>query len=165
MLPYEIIVNIGVPERFFYRIRNSMCSFRWNYFQLEIRCLVLSFFSNHYSWYLIRVRFDWYSRFLNRKTSNWPQTNIIFGISTKNWVDQCVFGIVSKTFFFGQIFTPGTPQGYVKKWTYSKNHLYNRKRVKNLSNVILLQNYSSINNKIVVLIRFIFSHIPGGYQG
>ena len=107
MLPYEIIVNIGVPERFFYRMRNSMCSFRWNYFQLEIRCLVLSFFSNHYSWYLIRVRFDWYSRFLNRKTSIWPQTNIIFGISTKNWVDQSVFEIVSTTFFFGQMFTPG----------------------------------------------------------
>ena len=33
--PYEVIVCMGIRERFFYRIHNATCSFWWTYFQLK----------------------------------------------------------------------------------------------------------------------------------
>ncbi len=44
-------------------------------------------------------------RFLKRIILVWLQTNIIFGISTKNWVDLCMFQIVSPTFFSAKFFS------------------------------------------------------------
>ena len=43
---YENMVCTSVPERFFYWIHNLVCSFWWDYFQLEIRCLVGNFCPN-----------------------------------------------------------------------------------------------------------------------
>ena len=58
-------------------------------------------------------------RFSNRITSIWRQTNNIFGISTKNWADQCVFEIVSTTFFWSN-FYPWYPPGICEKMNLFK---------------------------------------------
>ena len=105
-----------------YRVRNSMCSFRWNYFRLEIRCLVKHFCSNtalktQFLSFLTDIRW-----LLNRKVLLWLQRNIIYEISTKNWVDQYVSEIVSTTFFVGQIFTPGTPRDMWKNESDRNNY-------------------------------------------
>ena len=52
-----------------------------------------------------------------------PWKNLIFEISTKNWVDRYVFEIIALKFFFDEIFARGPPQGYVKKWI-SWNQFY-----------------------------------------
>ena len=43
---YENMVCTSAPERFFYWIRNLVCSIWWDYFQLQIRCLAGDFCSN-----------------------------------------------------------------------------------------------------------------------
>jgi hypothetical protein len=43
-----------------------MCSFRWDHFQLEIRCLVYHFYPKYYPWDPIWVLFDWYSSVFER---------------------------------------------------------------------------------------------------
>ena len=54
-------------------------------------------------------------RFLGTILLIWPQTNTIFEISTKIWVNWYMFRIFSSTFFLIQIFRPGPPSGIHEK--------------------------------------------------
>jgi hypothetical protein len=67
----------------------------------------------HFSGFLANI--EW---FFTQKSGIRPQTNIIFGTSTKNCLYLYVFQTVSTTFVFRSIFTPTPPppQGYIKKW-------------------------------------------------
>ena len=73
----------------------------------------------HYVRDIISCFFYWYSADFCQNTVIWVKTNIIFGISIKNWVELCLFQIFSRALFFAEKFTRGPPQGWVKKWSHS----------------------------------------------
>ena len=72
----------------------------------------------------------------SQKNYDLNKTNIIFWISIKNWVRWCVFQMSFETFFFRRKkhlyspsghfiknFTRTPPQGWVKKWFFTKIYL------------------------------------------
>ena len=63
--------------------------------------------------------FDGYRWFSNRIARVWLPTGTIFGISTKSWVDSCVFQIVSATFFWVK-FWPLLPLKATKNLFFTK---------------------------------------------
>ena len=99
-LSWEVIVNAAAPARFFYGIRNLICSFKWNYFQLEIRCLVDYFLTNSYPPQRFLLFLTSISQYSTKVMWIWLQTNIIFGISTQNCVNLYMFQIAPMTFIF-----------------------------------------------------------------
>ena len=118
----EVMVHTGAPERFFYRVRNSMCSFWWDYSQLEIRPQVKHFRSNT----ALKTQFlsfltdnRW---FLTRMMPVWLQISVIFGISTKNCVYLRVFEFVSTIFFQVKLLLQ-FPWGICEKMNFVKTSI------------------------------------------
>ena len=66
-----------------------------------------------YFWLIFR-------EFRSEKSPISIKTNMIFGISIKNWVDPCMIRRFSRTFVFIEKFTPGPPQGLDEKMNCSK---------------------------------------------
>ena len=105
----------GCTREIFYRVRNSMCSFRWNYFRREIRCLLKHFGSNtafktQFLSFLTNIRWA-----LNRTVLLWLQRNIISGISTKKLSPpMCVWNCCCD-FCFQSNFFPWYPPGICEK--------------------------------------------------
>ena len=123
--PYKVIISACVAERSFYWTHSLTCSFWWSCFQSKILYL-----QKHFCFNITLERQS--GNLLFRFTENNPNLtskNIIFGISTRNWVDLCTFQIVCGSFcgwkFFPWFPIRNTSGEFIGKVTWTRNTYYN----------------------------------------